>query len=76
MPTVSIRDQIKRLVDLQAIDVEIYNFKRELKEKPALLEDLKNKYESSKAELKTLEDKFKIVLSGINQVLEAIGYLR
>ncbi len=62
MPTVSIRDQIKRLVELQGIDVEIYAFKRELKEKPALLEDLKNKYESSKAQLKALEDKFKNIL--------------
>ena len=62
MPTVSIRDQIKKLVDLQALDVEIYNFKKELKEKPVLLEDLRNKYEFSKAELKAFEDKFKTVL--------------
>ncbi len=61
MPAVSIHEQIKKLVALQTIDVEIYNFKRELKEKPAFLEDLKNKYEGSKAGLKILEDKLKSV---------------
>ena len=59
MPQVSIREQVKKLVDLQAIDVEIYNFKKELKEKPLFIEELKNRYEESKTGLKKLEEKIK-----------------
>jgi len=61
VPTVSIRDQLKKLVELQAIDFEIYSMKRELKEKPALLGEMKLEYETSQAGLKTLEDKLKAV---------------
>ena len=61
-PDVLIRDQIKRLVDLQKIDFEIYNLKRELKEKPDFLVQLKEKFESTKDGLKKLEDKLKTLL--------------
>ena len=59
MPQVSIREQVKKLVDLQVIDVEIYSFKRDLKEKPLVIEQLKAKYEASKSGLKALEEKSK-----------------
>ena len=56
---ISIRDQIQKLVQLQKIDVDIYGCKRELKEKPAYLEQLKENFERNKASLKALEEKFK-----------------
>lgn len=59
MPTVSLKDQLKRLVELQTIDVEIYQFKRELEEKPRLLEESHRKYEEKKSGLKALEEKLK-----------------
>jgi len=41
---ISIKDQIKKLVDLQKIDAEIYNVNTGLTEKPALIEELKGKF--------------------------------
>ena len=59
MPEVSIRDQVKKLVDLQAIDSEIYRFKTDLEEKPVYIEQLKKKYEEKKAGLQALEGRLK-----------------
>ncbi len=61
MPPASVKDQIKKLVELQSYDAEIYNFNVVLKEKPLELEALKNAFESSKIKLKGLEDKLKTV---------------
>jgi predicted nucleic acid-binding Zn-ribbon protein len=57
--SVSIKEQIRKLVELQKSDVDIYAFKRELEEKPARIEELKHKFEQKKATLKQLEDKLK-----------------
>lgn len=62
MVNVSIKDQIKKLVELQQVDGEIYNFKKALEEKPAYLEELKSNFEEKKATLKKLEDNAKTVL--------------
>ena len=62
MPEISVKDQIRKLVELQKIDVEIYAFKKELKEKPNFIEGLKNEFEGKKLRLKGLEDKLKAVL--------------
>ena len=51
--------QINKLVELQKIDADIYNFKRELKEKPNHLQELKEQFENKKANLKELENKYK-----------------
>lgn len=59
MPDVSIRAQIKRLVELQTIDFEIYNYKRELKEKPDFIAELQSKFENGKSGLKKLEESLK-----------------
>ncbi len=59
--SVSIKEQIKKLVELQKSDVDIYAFKRELEEKPARIEELKEKFEQKKATLKELEEKLKVV---------------
>ena len=55
----SIKDQLKKLVELQKIDVEIFNCKKELKEKPAHIERLKFQFEGKKSKLKSLEEKLK-----------------
>lgn len=59
MPDISIKDQIKKIVELQKIDGEIYNFNVELKEKPAVLGQLKEEFELSKGALADLEEKVK-----------------
>lgn len=61
MPEVSIKDQIKKLVELQTIDAEIYLYKRDLREKPLYVEELKKRYEDKKAGLKVLEEKAKTI---------------
>ncbi len=64
MTQVSVRDQLKRLVELQKIDKEAFDYKQELKEKPAFLEEMKNDFEKKKSGLKSLEDKFKALQVG------------
>lgn len=58
---VSIKEQIRKLVELQTSDVDIYAIKRDLEEKPARIEELKKKFESKKANLKQLEEKLKTI---------------
>ena len=57
--SVSIKEQIKKLVELQKLDFDIYALKRDLEEKPARVEELKEQFESKKATLKQLEEKVK-----------------
>ncbi len=57
----NLKDQIRKLVELQVMDEEIFRFKRELREKPADLEILKAEFESKKVKLKALEDKLKAI---------------
>jgi len=54
-----VKEQVKNLIALQEIDAQIYDYKRELKEKPAFLDELKNQFESKKTRLRELEDKHK-----------------
>jgi len=56
-----LKDQIRKLVELQVMDEEIFRFRRELREKPAELEVLKAEFESKKVTLKSLEDKLKAI---------------
>lgn len=57
----NLKDQIRKLVELQVMDEEIFRFIRELREKPAELEALKTEFESKKVTLKILEDKLKAI---------------
>jgi len=57
----SVLDQIRKLVEIQKLDAQIYDIRKELKEKPALLEQLKQEFEAQKANLNTLEEKSKAV---------------
>ncbi|MBF0512325.1 MAG: hypothetical protein HQL13_08390 [Candidatus Omnitrophica bacterium] len=58
----NLKDQIKKLVELQVIDEEIFRFKRQLREKPADLEVLKAGFEAGKSNLLSLEEKLKGIL--------------
>jgi predicted nucleic acid-binding Zn-ribbon protein len=57
----NLKDQIRKLVELQVMDEEIFRFKRELREKPAELEALKAEFESKKVKLKGLEEKLRSI---------------
>ncbi|MDE2221488.1 MAG: hypothetical protein KGK03_00265 [Candidatus Omnitrophica bacterium] len=57
----NLKDQLKKLVELQVIDEEIFRYKRELREKPAEVETLKAQFEAKKARLKQLEEKLKVI---------------
>ncbi len=64
MPQVSTRDQLKKLIELQTIDTEIYQLKDQLREKPIFLENLKSRFEEKKTELKSLEERLKNIQVG------------
>lgn len=55
----SIKDQLKKLIDIQVLDVELYRLRTELEEKPQEIEALKNEFELKKANLKSIEDRLK-----------------
>lgn len=57
--TVTVKDQIKKLIELQKLDADIFAFKRELREKPEYLAKLKESFEGKKNALKAAEDKYK-----------------
>ena len=57
--TLTIKDQIRKLIELQKLDGEIYAFKRDLREKPQNLAKLKEEFENKKVNLKTHEDQYK-----------------
>lgn len=56
---VMIRDQIKKLIELQKVDSEIHNLKVDLKEKPEFIAQLKAEFEKTLALLSGLEEKLK-----------------
>ncbi len=58
---VSIKDQIRKLVDLQTMDIEVYRLKSNLREKPLEIEALKATLEAKKATLKKLEEQLKAI---------------
>jgi len=55
----SIQGQIKKLVEIQKLDSEIYDFKRQLEEKPIIIKELKEAFEKSQGRLKELEEQLK-----------------
>ncbi|MDP3143113.1 MAG: C4-type zinc ribbon domain-containing protein [Candidatus Omnitrophota bacterium] len=62
MSEVSIREQIKKLVALQAIDKEIYRFEKEKNDQPQIVAQLQKIFEDKKVNLKALEDNLKALL--------------
>ena len=57
----NLKDQIRKLIELQIIDEQMFRFKRELREKPVEVEQLKVEFEAKKTKLKELEDKLKAI---------------
>jgi len=57
----NLKDQLRKLVELQVMDEAIFRFKRELREKPAEVEALRQEFESKKVKLKSLEEKLRAV---------------
>jgi len=62
LSSANILEQLQKLLQLQKIDAEIYELKRQLKDKPAYLEELQKKFDAKRAILKALEEKVKTVL--------------
>ena len=62
MPEISVKDQIRRLVELQKLDVEIFEKKRDMRSKPAEVEGLKQQFEAKKAKLNQLQEQLKTSL--------------
>ncbi len=59
--TTTLKDQLRKLVEIQAMDVEIYAMKVELRERPAAVEALRVEFEGKKSKLKQYEDKLKVI---------------
>ena len=59
MPQATILDQIRKLVELQKLDEEIYRYRKELEEKPSYLAAVNAQFETKKANLKKLEEQSK-----------------
>ena len=51
----NMKDLLRKLVALQKIDAEVYQFKREIKEQPALVADIKAQYEKKLTRYKELQ---------------------
>ncbi|MFH0753656.1 MAG: C4-type zinc ribbon domain-containing protein [Candidatus Omnitrophota bacterium] len=51
MAAANVKEVLKRLVALQKIDAEVYEFKREIKAQPELIADLKTAYDKKRAML-------------------------
>lgn len=61
MSDLNVLEQIKKLVKLQEGDTELYNLKKELDEKPALIQRLEQDFEKKRTRLNALESDFKAV---------------
>lgn len=59
MAETNVLSQIKALTALQKLDGEIYDLKRELKEKPAYLAEIQKAFDEKKGALKASEEKYK-----------------
>lgn len=62
MRQINLKEEIKKLVRLQAIDTELYNLNKENNEKPKILEALTNEFEQKRQILKEYEEKSKSLL--------------
>ncbi len=56
MSTLNIKDEIKKLVELQEIDKGIFALTKEKADHPRLLEELASEFDAKKANLKSIED--------------------
>lgn len=61
MASLSVKDQIRKIVELQKIDGELYHLRGALRDKPLVLEQLRAEFERYKGSLTELEEKLKVV---------------
>lgn len=59
--TMSLKDQLRKLIEIQVLDEQIFVSKTILKERPSEIESLRLEFEAKKATLKTLEDQLKTI---------------
>ncbi len=59
MPETSVKDQVKKLIELQKLDGEMYDLNQQLHDKPAEVAELKEQFEIKKAKLNELEEQLK-----------------
>ena len=57
MAAQNVKDLLRKLLALQKIDAEVYEFKREIKEQPALVADIKAKYEKKLTRYQSLQER-------------------
>lgn len=62
MAELSVLEQVKKLVALQAIDAQIYALNKEKEEKPKIIQELQKIFEDKKTNLNALNDKLKQLL--------------
>ncbi len=58
---ITLNEQVKILVELQKIDAEIYQLRKELSEYPALLKEIQAAFEKKKVNFKAAEDELKVL---------------
>ena len=61
MVQINVLEQMRKLLELQKVDAEIYELKRDLQEKPLQLEELQKNFDAQKNKVKSLEDKVRVV---------------
>ncbi|MFA5094615.1 MAG: C4-type zinc ribbon domain-containing protein [Candidatus Omnitrophota bacterium] len=59
MQKINAEEQIRRLIDLQAVDSDIFRLKKERESKPKLIEDLEVRRDEEQAAVKAIEEKTK-----------------
>ncbi|MBL7197147.1 MAG: hypothetical protein ISS47_03515 [Candidatus Omnitrophica bacterium] len=62
MQQLNLKEETRKLVELQGIDTQLYNLNKEKNEKPKILEALQNEFEQKKQILKEYEEKSKSLL--------------
>ena len=56
MATANIKEEVRKLVDIQLIDTRIFALKKEKENSPKILEEIQQEFDDKKAKLKSLEE--------------------
>lgn len=59
MTIVSVKDQIKKFIELQKIDIEVYKIKKDLDVMPQKIAEIEEEFEGKKSHLRALEERYK-----------------
>lgn len=61
MPTVDVGEQLKALIELQAVDKQLYGLRRQRQAKPIQIEQLKAALQAERQQVKALEEQAKVL---------------